>query len=118
MGKWDFNGLEIHEGEEPKQVMEELGVFEGEKLNLFRAYHTFRHEGKTFLHVGWNNGNNTAYSTLLEFAGTTDREFFSSYSELSELYYLEDGSLENIFYKDRDPEFEEIIWARDYDEAM
>lgn len=116
MGRWDFNALEMHEGETPEQVMGELGFFEGERMsNWFRAYHVFQYEGKKFLHVGWNNGNFTAHSTLVGFAQQKNRIILSRFSNLSELKMEE---VKDIFYKDREPDFPEAIWAQNYEDAM
>lgn len=121
LGKWDFNALEIHPNELPISVMEQLGKFEeknGVADNFFRAYHTFKHDDKMFLHVGWNSANGIAYNALKGFADQTNRTFLSSYHELSS---FSASSLKEMFYKDRGEEFEEAIWSLDkswLDEAV
>ncbi|HAQ07919.1 MAG TPA: hypothetical protein DCR24_10485 [Bacillus bacterium] len=111
MGKCDFNALEIHPNEAPVLMMEELGKFEVEHQlanNYFCGYHTFRYEGKHFMHIGWNSANGVAYHTLKRFSKATNRKFFTRYNEL---YSLPLSDVRIIFNQNKDEDFLEPIWA-------
>lgn len=111
MGKCDFNAVEIHPEEAPVLMMEDLGQFEVENQlanNFFCGYHTFRYEGKTFMHIGWNSANGVAYHTLKRFSMATKRNFFTRYNELSSLTLTE---VQKIFHQNKDEDFLEPIWA-------
>ena len=121
MGHSDYQAMEIFPNEDPYTLMKTLGEYEiqcNAGDSFFRAYHTFRHKGKTYLHVGWNNASGFALGMLTDFAEETNRHFFSS---LRELIHLPSEKRKAIFEDDADPDFEEEIWALDktwLDEAL
>jgi hypothetical protein len=111
MGKCHFNAVEILPNEAPILMMEQLGQFELEQQlanNLFCGYHTFRYEGKNYMHIGWNSANGVAYHTLKQYSEATNRKFFTRFNELSSLPLSE---VKNIFYQNKDEDFLEPIWA-------
>ena len=69
MGKWDFQAIEVLDGEEAIDAMRALHQaqcqVDGMTIDhLFRGYHIFRHNGKQYLHLGWNGCNALAYKVL------------------------------------------------------
>jgi hypothetical protein len=111
MGKCNFNALEIFPNEAPVLMMEQLGEFEIEQElanNHFCGYHTFRHEGKNYMHIGWNSANGVAYHTLKRFSLETNRELFTRFNELCSLPLSE---VQTIFYQDKEEDFLEPILA-------
>ena len=111
MGHWKYHALELLPHENPAQLMKKLGEFEYECRaadNFFCAYHSFRYQNKTYLHIGWNSSNRLAHRVLSSFAKTSERDFFSSYHELS---HLKSPDLTRIFTQDKDPDYATILWS-------
>lgn len=107
MGKWDYQAIEVLDGEDAIDVMQALlkAQWEVDGMTVehqFRAYHTFRHNGKTFLHIGWNSCNSLAYKVLKHL----DREIISSYSGLGFSSYQDTLKAPEIFSADADEDFE------------
>jgi hypothetical protein len=81
MGKWDFQAIEILDGENAIDAMRALlkaqeAVDSITNDHLFRGYHIFRHNGKRYLHLGWNSCNALAYKVLKHLG--RDRQIISS----------------------------------------
>ncbi|RMH68443.1 MAG: hypothetical protein D6675_16190 [Gemmatimonadetes bacterium] len=113
MARWDMQGLEIFPDlETPQDVMRSLGQYEANQIQCghYTAYHLFQHEGRTYLHLGWNAARSSvAYHTLKQFAERTGRNFISAYAEP---YSRRPGSLYRIFYSNRQPEFYPYLKSR------
>jgi len=109
MGKWDFQAIEMLDGEEAIDAMRALYQaqceVDGMKIDhQFRAYHTFRHKDKKFLHIGWNSCNALAYKVLKLIS--RNREITSTYSGADFPSYKGTLNAPKIFSADADKDFE------------
>ena len=108
MGKWDFQAIEILAGENAIDAMRALLKAQEEvdsmtNDHLFRGYHVFRHNGKRYLHLGWNSCNALAYKVLKHLG--RDRHIISSYSGVGFAAYEDTLNPSKIFSADADKDF-------------
>ena len=108
MGRWDFQGIEILAGEAAVDAMRALLQAQDEVDGMtidhhFRGYHVFRHHGKRYLHLGWNNCNVLAYKVLKQLQ--KQREIISSYSGVGFDTYQDALNPSPIFAADADEDF-------------
>jgi len=75
--------------------------------HLFRGYHIFRHNGKRYLHIGWNSCNALAYKVLKHLG--RDRHIISSYSGVCFAAYEDTLKKSKIFSADADKDFNRTI---------
>lgn len=85
MGRWDYQAIEMLEGETPLDAMRAL--YEAQRTvdgltidHHYRAYHTFVHNGKHYLHLGWDSCNRMAYHVLKSLH--PQRAIISTYSSI------------------------------------
>jgi len=116
MGKWDFQAIEILAGEKAIDAMKILyqaqSEIDGLSINHeFRAYHTFRHNSKQYLHIGWNSSNCLAYCVIKHLGKS--RAIISSYSgigfENHDYGDKMDAEAREIFFTDKDKDFDPPI---------
>ena len=112
MGIWDFQAIEILDGEDVILAMRALLKAQGEVDGMtidhqFRGYHIFRHNGKRYLHLGWNSCNALAYKVLKHLG--RDRDIISSYSGVGFAAYKDTYNPSTIFSADADKDFKPPI---------
>lgn len=112
MGKWDFQAIEVLDGEEAIDAIRALLKAQGEVDGItidhqFRGYHIFRHNGKRYLHIGWNSCNALAYKVLKHLS--RDRDIISSYSGVGFATYEDTQNPSKIFSADADEDFDQPI---------
>jgi len=108
MGKWDFQAIEILDGDDAIDTMKALYQAQSEVDGMaidhqFRAYHTLGHNGKRYLHIGWDNCNALAYKVLKHLG--KERDIISSYSGVGFSTYAETLNAPQMFSADAGEEF-------------
>jgi len=100
MGRWDYQAIEMLEGEPPLDAMRVL--YEAQRTvdrftidHHFRAYHTFHHNGKRYLHLGWDSCNSLAYQVLKSLH--PERAIISTYSSTGFARYEDTLNAHKLF---------------------
>ena len=108
MGQWDYQAIEMLENETPLDAMRALyetqRAVDGHTINhLFRAYHTFCHKGKRYLHIGWNSCNALAYRVLTSLR--PKRAIISTYSGVGFAHHEDTFTAHELFSADAQEDF-------------
>ncbi len=116
MGQWDYQAIEILENETPLDVMRAL--YETQRAvdgltieHHFRAYHTFCHNNKHYLHIGWNSCNRLAYHVLTSLQ--SKRAIISTYSGVGFAHDEDTFKAHELFSADASEDFNPPITFND-----